>query len=72
MSAQERLDTIEDLILHTAGTVRVFNVVNFRGTHPKVKAIEDLLGDTLQEVLELKKELGLTSNLSIVEEAHHE
>lgn len=68
MSAQERLDKIENLILITAGDVRVFNLMNFMGTHSEMQHIENLLGDMLDQVLELKKELGLTSNLSNVEE----
>ena len=63
MNSQERLDKIENLILSTAGSIRM-NL----GIHPEVQAIENLLGDILDQVLELKKELGCTSTLSIAEE----
>ena len=67
MSHQERLDKLENLILSVGGNVRVFNLMEFSGQSIDLQQIEDLLGDVISEVLALKKDLGCTSKLSIVE-----
>lgn len=59
---QQRLDTIERLILITAGELRVRQI---RGSKQDIY-VEDKLGEMMNEVLELKKLLGVPSNLSIV------
>ena len=67
MSTQERLDKLESLILQAGGNVKVFNLMQFGNSSKSLKQIENLLGDMIAEVLALKKDLGCTSTLSIVE-----
>ena len=68
MSAQERLDKLENMVLSTGGFVKVYNILNFGGKSLELKQVEDDLGAMIEQVLELKKELGCTSNLSMVQE----
>jgi hypothetical protein len=66
MEHQERLDKLENMILSAGGTAKVFNLVGFAGSSQELHQIENLLGNMLEQVLALKKELGCTSNLNIV------
>jgi hypothetical protein len=67
MSTQERLDKIENLLVSAGGTGRVFNLMQFNNKSQQLEQILDLLGTALLEVLALKKELGCTSTLIVVE-----
>ncbi len=67
MNHQERLDKLENLILSAGGGVKIFNLMSFQGNSQELTQIEYLLGEALEQVLELKKDLGCTSTLSIVE-----
>ncbi len=55
MSNQERLEKLQNLILSAGGVVKVFNLMQFDGQSQELLQIEDLLGDMLAEVQELKK-----------------
>lgn len=68
MSNQERLDRLENMILSAAGTSKVFNMMMFNGRSAELIQIDDLLGGMLEQVLQLKKELGCSSALSIAQE----
>ncbi len=68
MSSQEHLDKLENMILSAAGTSKVFNLLMFNGNSAELTQIDTLLGNMLEQVLELKKELGRTSNLSNVKD----
>lgn len=69
MSNQERLDKLENMILSAGGTAKVFNLLMFHGNSQELIQIDNLLGDMIAEVLELKKELGCTSTLTIAKAA---
>jgi hypothetical protein len=71
MSNQDRLDKLENLIVSAGGNVKLFNLMEFGGGSIELQQIENLLGDMIAEVLALKKELGCTSTLSIVENNQH-
>src|SRR5580704_12755863 len=68
MSAQEQLDKLENMVLSTGGFVKVYNMLNFAGKSLELKQIEDDLGAMIEQVLDLKKELGCTSNLTLTTE----
>lgn len=67
MSHQERLDKLENLILSAGGNVKVFNLMQFANSSQELQQIENLLGEMIAEVLALKKDLGCTSTLSLVD-----
>jgi len=68
MPNQERLDKLENLILSVAGTIKVFNIMEYGGGSNELAQVDVLLGDMIEQVLALKKELGCTSALSMVKE----
>ncbi len=55
MSNQERLEKLQNLILSAGGVVKVFNLMQFGNQSQELLQIEDLLGEMLAEVQELKK-----------------
>jgi hypothetical protein len=61
MSVQERLDKLENLILSTAGNIKVFNIMKFGGGSNELAQVDILLGDMLEQVFALKEELDLAS-----------
>jgi len=67
MNNQERLDKLENLILSAGGGVKIFNLMQFGGSSQELQQVENLLGEMIAEVIALKKDLGCTSTLSIVE-----
>ncbi len=66
MSNQERLDVLETLLLSAGGILKIFNLMQFGGGSQELQTIENYLGDSLEQVLELKKDLGCTSTLALV------
>jgi hypothetical protein len=58
MSTQERLDKLENLIVSTASTIKVFNIMKCGGGSNELAQVDTLLGDMLEQVLALKEELG--------------
>lgn len=62
---QEQADIVEDRILRVAGYLAL--AARFRGTDTQLGEQADNLGEAMNALLEIKQELGLTTNLKRVE-----
>jgi hypothetical protein len=67
MNTQQHTDTIEQRILWTAGHLAMKRAMSTASQEPTQEEI--WLGEALEALLVLKKELGLTSALSQTEDA---
>lgn len=67
MNTAELLDKLEKEILYVAGDLKIHCLMGGDPTGALAQN-EDHLGEMLKCVLDLKKQLGVPSNLSIVEE----